>query len=214
VIRKERKGEYLGSTVQVIPHITNEIKERIPQRERRERLRPWCVTEIGGTVGDIESLPFIGGDPPVPARGRAPENVCLRPRSRSCRSSRQAGELEDEADAALGSTSCAASALHPVIIVARLARSDLRRHPREDRALRRPRSQGAVIANHDVPDLYLVPSAAAGGGLSTRSSCDKRGTAGGREAELGRVARADRAHRAKRAGEVEIALVGKYVKLQ
>ncbi|MFL5922922.1 MAG: CTP synthase, partial [Gaiellaceae bacterium] len=58
VIRKERKGEYLGSTVQVIPHITNEIKARI--RSVAEATdTDVVITEVGGTVGDIESQPFI-----------------------------------------------------------------------------------------------------------------------------------------------------------
>ncbi|MFW5856009.1 MAG: CTP synthase, partial [Bacillota bacterium] len=58
VIRKERKGEYLGATVQVIPHITDEIKNRIT-RVSEETEADVVITEIGGTVGDIESLPFI-----------------------------------------------------------------------------------------------------------------------------------------------------------
>ncbi|AET70922.1 CTP synthase [Desulfosporosinus orientis DSM 765] len=58
VIRKERKGDYLGGTVQVIPHITNEIKERV-YRVARESHPDFVITEIGGTVGDIESLPFL-----------------------------------------------------------------------------------------------------------------------------------------------------------
>lgn len=58
VITKERKGEYLGGTVQVIPHITNEIKERV-YRVGRETNADVVITEIGGTVGDIESLPFL-----------------------------------------------------------------------------------------------------------------------------------------------------------
>src|SRR6202011_4662692 len=58
VIRKERRGEYLGSTVQVIPHITNEIKERIRSASEASDCDV-VVTEIGGTVGDIESLPFL-----------------------------------------------------------------------------------------------------------------------------------------------------------
>lgn len=58
VITKERRGEYLGGTVQVIPHITNEIKERI-LRAGRETQSDIVITEIGGTVGDIESLPFL-----------------------------------------------------------------------------------------------------------------------------------------------------------
>ncbi|MGM1023581.1 MAG: CTP synthase [Bacillota bacterium] len=58
VISKERRGEYLGGTVQVIPHITNEIKERV-YRAGREAGSDVIITEIGGTVGDIESLPFL-----------------------------------------------------------------------------------------------------------------------------------------------------------
>lgn len=58
VIGKERRGEYLGGTVQVIPHITNEIKERV-FRAGREAGSDVVITEIGGTVGDIESLPFL-----------------------------------------------------------------------------------------------------------------------------------------------------------
>lgn len=57
VIAKERRGEYLGDTVQVIPHITNEIKERI--RSMGGKDVDIVITEIGGTVGDIESLPFL-----------------------------------------------------------------------------------------------------------------------------------------------------------
>ncbi|MBP1865687.1 CTP synthase [Clostridium tetanomorphum] len=58
VINKERKGDYLGGTVQVIPHITNEIKERV-YRVSKEKDVDVVITEIGGTVGDIESLPFL-----------------------------------------------------------------------------------------------------------------------------------------------------------
>ncbi len=58
VISKERKGDYLGGTVQVIPHITNEIKSRI-YRVAKESSPDVVITEIGGTVGDIESLPFL-----------------------------------------------------------------------------------------------------------------------------------------------------------
>ncbi|MCX6452972.1 MAG: CTP synthase [Actinobacteria bacterium] len=57
VIARERRGEYLGDTVQVIPHITNEIKDRI--RQMGSESVDVVITEIGGTVGDIESLPFL-----------------------------------------------------------------------------------------------------------------------------------------------------------
>ena len=61
VIAKERRGEYLGDTVQVIPHITNEIKERVRAMADAPGNRPVdvVITEVGGTVGDIESLPFL-----------------------------------------------------------------------------------------------------------------------------------------------------------
>src|SRR4051812_2613032 len=58
VIRRERRGDYLGGTVQVIPHITDEIKQRIQLVAEGEDV-DFVVTEIGGTVGDIESLPFL-----------------------------------------------------------------------------------------------------------------------------------------------------------
>ena len=58
VINKERRGDYLGATVQTIPHITNEIKDRL--KKATTQFNPdFLITEIGGTIGDIESLPFI-----------------------------------------------------------------------------------------------------------------------------------------------------------
>src|ERR1700755_702143 len=58
VIRRERRGDYLGATVQVIPHITNEIKQKIRIVAESQAV-DFVITEIGGTVGDIESLPFL-----------------------------------------------------------------------------------------------------------------------------------------------------------
>ncbi len=58
VIEKERKGQYLGKTIQVIPHITEEIQKRIKKVARKDKAQV-VITEIGGTVGDIESLPFL-----------------------------------------------------------------------------------------------------------------------------------------------------------
>ena len=58
VLQRERRGDFLGGTVQVIPHITNEIKDRI-YKVGREGKADVVITEIGGTVGDIESLPFL-----------------------------------------------------------------------------------------------------------------------------------------------------------
>src|SRR5690606_30302106 len=59
VIQKERRGEYLGATVQVIPHITDEIKRRMRLQASDDPKPDVIITEIGGTVGDIESQPFL-----------------------------------------------------------------------------------------------------------------------------------------------------------
>src|SRR5918911_3612074 len=73
VLRRERKGEYLGATVQVIPHITNEIKDRI-RRAAAASDTDVVISEIGGTVGDIESLPFLEAIRQF-RREAGPENV-------------------------------------------------------------------------------------------------------------------------------------------
>jgi CTP synthase len=74
VIRKERRGDYLGATVQVIPHITNEIKARIRKLSQRDGVDV-VITEVGGTVGDIESLPYLEAIRQV-RKDIGEENVC------------------------------------------------------------------------------------------------------------------------------------------
>ncbi len=75
LISKERRGDFLGGTVQVIPHVTNAIKERI--NRLAEQTKPDIViTEIGGTIGDIESLPFIEAARQF-RKDKGPENVCF-----------------------------------------------------------------------------------------------------------------------------------------
>lgn len=75
VINKERRGDYLGATIQVIPHITNEIKERIFTAAKVSNA-DIVITEIGGTVGDIESLPFLESIRQV-HQELGSENVCF-----------------------------------------------------------------------------------------------------------------------------------------
>ena len=75
VIQRERRGDYLGRTVQVIPHITNEIKNRISVLTRDEELDFVCV-EIGGTVGDIEGVPFLEAIRQM-RREHGPSGVCF-----------------------------------------------------------------------------------------------------------------------------------------
>ena len=84
VIRRERRGDYLGGTVQVIPHITDEIKNRIKLVAESTDV-DIVITEIGGTVGDIESLPFLEALRQFPST-RAATAACSST-SRSCRSS-------------------------------------------------------------------------------------------------------------------------------
>ena len=76
VLRKERRGEYLGKTVQVIPHITNEIQEYIVRGAKAAGDPDVAVVEIGGTVGDIESLPFIEAARQF-MRERPADDVCF-----------------------------------------------------------------------------------------------------------------------------------------
>ena len=99
VLRKERKGEFLGATVQVIPHITNEIKARIKRAAKASPV-DIVISEIGGTVGDIESLPFLEAIRQF-RREVGQENV-LYLHCTLVPFIEAAGRAEDEADAALG----------------------------------------------------------------------------------------------------------------
>jgi CTP synthase len=207
VIRKERKGEYLGSTVQVIPHITNEIKERIRSATEASDCDV-VVTEIGGTVGDIESLPFLEAIRQF-RREAGAENVCyvhvtLVPFIDT------AGELKTK-PTQHSVNELRRIGVHPDIIVAR-SRDRISDDIREKIALFADLDPRAVIANHDVSDLYLVPSALQAEGFDDLV-CEKLGLPE-REAHLGEWLELTERIRAERAGEVEIALVGKYVKLQ
>ena len=207
VLRKERRGEYLGSTVQVIPHITNEIKERIRSATEASDCDV-VVTEIGGTVGDIESLPFLEAIRQF-RREAGPENVCyvhvtLVPFIDT------AGELKTK-PTQHSVNELRRIGVHPDIIVAR-SRDPISADIREKIALFADLEPSAVIANHDVDDLYLVPSALQAEGFDALV-CEKLGLPEG-EAQLGEWLELTERILAPRAGDVEIALVGKYVKLQ
>jgi CTP synthase len=205
VLRKERRGEFLGATVQVIPHVTNEIKARI----RRAAAATPCdvvISEIGGTVGDIESLPFLEAIRQF-RREVGLENVLylhvtLVPFIEA------AGELKTK-PTQHSVNELRRIGIHPDVVVAR-SHEELSDDIRDKIALFADVDPDAVIGCRDVPDVYLVPSMLQAEGLDSLV-VEKLGLEGG-PADLGDWLRlTDRIGRPSE--EVEIALVGKYVKL-
>src|SRR5918994_371968 len=159
VLRKERKGEFLGATVQVIPHITNEIKARV-KRAAKAAPVDIVISEIGGTVGDIESLPFLEAIRQF-RREVGPENVpylhcTLVPFIRA------AGELKTK-PTQHSVNELRRIGIHPDIVVAR-STEPLSDDIRDKIALFADVDTGAVIAAPDVPDVYLVPEVLRRGG--------------------------------------------------
>ncbi len=205
VLRKERKGEFLGATVQVIPHITNEIKARIRRVTETEPVDV-VISEIGGTVGDIESLPFLEAIRQF-RREAGAENVCyvhvtLVPFLDA------AGELKTK-PTQHSVNELRRIGIHPDVIVAR-SREKISEDIREKIALFADVDARAVIANPDVPDVYLVPQALQSEGLD-QLVAERLGLET-EPADLGEWLELEE-RIASRTGEVTIALVGKYVKL-
>ncbi|MGI9659745.1 MAG: CTP synthase, partial [Gaiellaceae bacterium] len=203
VIRKERKGEYLGSTVQVIPHITNEIKDRI-RRVAETTDADVVISEIGGTVGDIESLPFLEAIRQF-RRESGDENVLylhvtLVPFIDT------AGELKTK-PTQHSVNELRRIGIHPDILVCR-ASDPLPDDVREKIALFADIDTRAVIDNQNVEDVYLVPEALHDEGLD-ELVCTKLDLGCG-DADLTGWRELAKAIRAKRE-DVTIALVGKYV---
>ena len=206
VIRRERRGDYLGATVQVIPHVTDEIKQRILIVAESQAV-DFVITEIGGTVGDIESLPFLEAirqfRREVGAENVLYLHVTLVPFIEA------AGELKTK-PTQHSVNELRRIGIHPDIVVCR-SHEELSNEIREKIALFADVEQEAVIASPDVPDVYLVPSRLQAEGLD-RLVCDKLGLPFG-AADLGEwLDLTDRLQQAT--DEIEIALVGKYVKLQ
>ena len=152
VIRRERKGEYLGSTVQVIPHITDEIKSRILRVSSSSDVDVVLV-EIGGTVGDIESLPFLEAIRQLRTQlGRDNVlylHVTLVPMIEA------AGELKTK-PTQHSVNELRRIGISPDVVVARSS-SPLPRELRAKIALFADLDERAVIAAEDVPHLYTVP---------------------------------------------------------
>jgi CTP synthase len=205
VLRKERKGEFLGATVQVIPHITNEIKARI-KRAAKTTPADVVISEIGGTVGDIESLPFLEAIRQF-RREVGPENVLylhvtLVPFIEA------AGELKTK-PTQHSVNELRRIGIHPDVIVCR-SHEELSQEIKDKIALFADVDIRSVVASPDVRDVYLVPHVLQEQGLD-ELVLRKLGLEAG-PAELGEwqelTSRIDEARE-----PVTIALVGKYVKL-
>jgi CTP synthase len=206
VLRKERKGEFLGATVQVIPHITNEIKARIRSVAEANPVDV-VISEIGGTVGDIESLPFLEAIRQF-RREAGPENVAyvhvtLVPFVEA------AGELKTK-PTQHSVNELRRIGIHPDIVVAR-SREELSPDLRDKIALFADVDPEAVVTSPDVPDVYLVPELLQAGGLDRLVS--ERLGIDGAPADLSEWHELTRLIE-RRDETVEIALVGKYVKLR
>lgn len=206
VISKERKGEYLGGTVQVIPHITNEIKERI-YRVGKDGDFDVVITEIGGTVGDIESLPFleairqvkyeVGAENVmyihvtlVPYLGKAGE-LKTKPTQHSVKELRSIG-------------------IQPDVIVCR-AESPLSEEMKEKIGLFCNLRPNSVVQNLDAESLYEVPLMLQAEGLDTMV-IERLGLKAG-ESQMDQWKEIVHRHKHPEK-EVRIALVGKYVELR
>ncbi|SES28222.1 CTP synthase [Gracilibacillus ureilyticus] len=205
VIKKERRGDYLGGTVQVIPHITNEIKDKVFQAGKQTNA-DIVITEIGGTVGDIESLPFIEAIRQIKSDiGR--ENVMyihctLVPYIRA------AGELKTK-PTQHSVKELRSLGIQPDVIVLR-TEHEISQEMKEKIALFCDIDEKAVIESGDADTLYHVPLAMQQQNLD-QLTCDHFGL------ECGQADMTEWNELVERvlnlSKKVTIGLVGKYVEL-
>ncbi len=206
IIQRERRGDYLGATVQVIPHVTNAIKDFI-----RGDISPDCdfvICEVGGTVGDIESLPFIEGI-------RQFRNEVGRDRTLSIHTTlvpyiAAAGELKTK-PTQHSVRELTSLGIQPEIIVTRCDRP-LPESDREKIALFCNVRREAVVPALDAPSIYSVPAQYHEAGLDSEV-LRAFGIDDAPEPEMARwLDVTDRLFNPE--GEVTIGVVGKYVGLQ
>jgi CTP synthase len=204
VIQKERRGDYLGDTVQVIPHVTNEIKERV--RRVGEHDVDVVITEVGGTVGDIESLPFLEAIRQFGNEiGRANVmfvHVTLVPFIATSDELKTKPTQHSVAE-------LRSKGIHPDVIIVRSDR-DIDEAVRKKISLFCDVEPRAVIAAPDADDIYKVPLDLSQGGLDG-VVCDRLGLVTGPpnlEAWRAMVEKA-----ASATDDVTIGIVGKYVDL-
>lgn len=206
VLKKERRGDYLGRTVQVIPHITNEIKERVFQAGQSTGADV-VITEIGGTVGDIESLPFLEAIRQIKSNVGVENvlylHVTLVPYIRA------AGEMKTK-PTQHSVKELRSLGIQPNVIVCR-TEFPLPQEMKDKIALFCDIDKDAVIEARDSETLYQVPLQLQDQHLDD-IVCEKLRLPSG-EADMNEWHRlVDKVLCPKR--EVRIALIGKYVELQ
>ncbi len=201
VIEGERAGEYLGKTVQIIPHVTDDIKRRIREAAEGTDI---CIVEVGGTVGDIESMPFLEA-----LRQFAHEqddgdilftHVTLVPYSQNGEQKTKPTQHSVKELRSIG--------LQPDVLVGR-SEDPLDPSTREKIALFCDVPTEAVFSNPDVKDIYRVPLRVEEEGLDEYVMDRLQLTAeavpqADRSSEWRRLVTKDRT------GEIDVALVGKY----
>ncbi|WP_302083786.1 CTP synthase [Salinibaculum rarum] len=201
VIEKERSGEYLGKTVQIIPHITDNIKKRI--REVAEG-HDVCIIEVGGTVGDIEGMPFLEALRQFQTEEASDDflltHVTLLPYSEAGEQKTKPTQHSVKEVRSIG--------LQPDIIVGR-CEDQLEEKPREKIALFCDVPTDAVISNPDVDEIYEVPEVLEAEGFG-EYVMEQLGIADDAYPEDDRDYRWRDRVTAERTDSVEIALVGKY----
>ncbi len=207
VINKEREGAYLGKTVQVVPHITDEIKRRM-QLLGQSGEYDIVITEIGGTVGDIESLPFVEAvrqlQWELPEEDSVVVHLTLIPYLKA------AGELKTK-PTQHSVKMLSQEGVHPDVIVCRTERT-LSPELRRKIALFCNVKQEAVIEAMDAPTIYEVPLAMMREGLDV-IVLKKMNITGYKEPELSKWKEfLDKLKYPK--GKVIIGLIGKYIELQ
>ena len=152
VIRKERRGDYLGGTVQVVPHITDEIKQRVKLIADSQDVDV-VITEIGGTVGDIESLPFLEAIRQFPVDvGR---NRCMFIHLTLVPFIGHAGELKTK-PTQHSVNELRRIGIQPDMVVCR-SEAGLPQDLRQKIALFASLPEDAVISARDVDNIYKVP---------------------------------------------------------
>lgn len=151
VIEKERKGDYLGQTVQIIPHVTDEIKSWI-RRVAKESNAEICLVEIGGTVGDIEGMPFLEAIRQMHNEEKEEDfalvHVTLVPLDAGGEQKTKPTQHSVKELRELG--------LHPDVIVGRCSER-LKPATKKKIALFCDVPEEAVISNEDAEDIYEVP---------------------------------------------------------